>query len=124
MAGALNPVAVTDQMAAEHGLFKNEIPTKHFRLLSYSRILKPGKPLTVYIEGDGLAWLSKHVLSEDPTPKHPLVLTLACLDSSPNLLYLARPCQYVFDPQCDPSYWSDKRFSEEVISSKIGRAHV
>ena len=74
----------------------------------------------MYFEGDGRAWLSKNVLSNDPTPAHPLALELASLDPSSNVVYLARPCQYdgsAFQEPCDASYWSNKRYSEEVIAS-------
>lgn len=68
-----------------------------------------------------MAWLSKRRLSRDPTPRHPLVLRLATMDTAPNVAYLARPCQYTpisTDSSCsDSAYWSDKRFSEEVIAS-------
>lgn len=88
-------------------------------MTSYSRLGTAGGSLTVYIEGDGHAWLSKYRLSENPTPLHPVGLELAALDHSENVVYLARPCQYTgrdTDDACkDPSYWSDKRFSEEVI---------
>jgi pimeloyl-ACP methyl ester carboxylesterase len=42
------------------------------------------------------------------------------LDKSPNVIYIARPCQFTpleIDHKCDVSYWTDKRFSEEVVSS-------
>ena len=117
LAGSFNPVARTDLIAAKNGFVKAEVPTSRFLLMTYSKIGSPGKPLTVYLEGDGLAWLSKNKLSGDPTPLHPLVFSLASMDLSPNVLYLARPCQYVSDSKCNPDYWSDKRYSEEVIGS-------
>ena len=75
--------------------------------------------MTVYIEGDGFAWRTRRQLSPDPTPRHPLVMSLATLDPSSNVAYLARPCQYQKDPDpnCRPDYWSDRRFSEEVVGS-------
>ena len=75
----------------------------------------------MYIEGDGQAWHSRTELSSDPTPSNPIGLKLAVLDPHPNIVYLARPCQYSSlrtDALCkDPAYWSGKRFSEEVIVS-------
>ena len=47
----------------------------------------------------------------------PMMLRLASMDTAENIVYLARPCQYSDDPSCNSSYWSNKRFSEEVVSS-------
>jgi dienelactone hydrolase len=106
---------------AHEGRFRSSvIKTDFFDLLSYSRFTKPHKALTVYIEGDGLAWINRHTLSKDPTPRNPLALRLASFDSASNVAYLGRPCQYVEKSQrrnCNTSYWSKARFSEEVIAS-------
>ena len=78
------------------------------------------KRLVIYIEGDGLAWRRKHILSEDPTPRDPLALRLAAHDPGPAVLYIARPCQYQTGGPgtgCDPRYWSSHRYSEEVVAA-------
>lgn len=37
---------------------------------------------------------------------------------SPNVVYIARPCQFTRnDPACRSTYWTDRRFSEDVIAS-------
>ncbi len=80
--------------------------------------------LTVYIEGDGLAWLSRTQISSDPTPRHPTALELATADPAPLVLYLGRPCQYVTTLEtrgCGSAYWTSHRFAPEVIAS-INRA--
>ena len=120
LSSSLDPGVGADQIAQEHNFTRLKIPTNRFRLLSYTKFREPGAPLTVYIEGDGRAWLSKNHLSDDPTPFHPMVLQMASLDSSPNVVYLGRPCQYdgtASEKPCGPEYWSNKRFSEEVIAS-------
>jgi len=92
-----------------------------FLLTAYSKILEPGKDLHVYIEGDGYAWVTRNRVSGDPTPRRPVALELAVQDPAPNVVYLARPCQYTpmeMNAACeDEAYWTDKRFSEEVIGS-------
>lgn len=106
--------------AEDHGFRKTPINTSYFYLISFSKIRMPGKPVHVYIEGDGLAWRTKTRLSGNPTPRHFLALRLAAMDPSENVVYLARPCQYVSPKEeihYDPVYWSSKRFSEEAISS-------
>jgi hypothetical protein len=50
-------------------------------------------PLNIYIEGDGLSWVNKSVVSQNPTPLNPLGLKLMSIDNTPCKIYLARPCQ-------------------------------
>ncbi|MBF0380188.1 MAG: alpha/beta hydrolase [Magnetococcales bacterium] len=100
------------------GLQANIIKTDFFDIMSYGRFGRTNKALTVYIEGDGMAWINRHTLSKDPTPRDPLALKLAVLDPVANVAYLGRPCQYVESHQrrnCNSSYWSKARFSEEVV---------
>ncbi|OPY01650.1 MAG: Alpha/beta hydrolase family protein [Syntrophorhabdus sp. PtaB.Bin047] len=108
-----------DRVAATGGLTKTYIQTKDFTLTAYGCISRPGEDITVYIEGDGFAWLSPTLLSGDPTPARPLVLQMAASDPAGNVAYLARPGQYGagFSPGCDALYWSDRRFSAEVVDA-------
>jgi predicted esterase len=115
-----DPQVVTEQLAERTHFIKERVPAGVFTLTAFSRLEHPGQPLVVYIEGDGRAWLSKTRLSDDPTPFHPMTLELASMDPSANVVYLGRPCQYdnaAFQQPCGPEYWSNKRFSEEVIAS-------
>lgn len=89
-----------------------------FKLLSYYKITNPKLPVNVYIEGDGFAWVNASRLSSNPTPKDAFTLKLATLDPAANVIYIARPCQYVeADPKCSPKYWSGSRFAKEVVDS-------
>ncbi len=108
-----------DRIAAEVGFTKTFVKTDNFTLTAYTRFDRPLDDLNVYIEGDGSAWLSRTRLSDDPTPRRPLVLELAARDPAPNVAYLARPGQYTAaaKPGCHPDYWSDRRFSQEVVAS-------
>lgn len=77
-------------------------------------------PLTVYLEGDGFAWRSRHQPSDDPTPLRPIGLQLAAADPTGSVLALARPCQYSPDGPalpCEPRYWTSHRFAPEVIAA-------
>ena len=119
MSPLMNRGAAADRIARDGGFEKSFIKTKSFTLTAYCRCTKPGDPLNLYIEGDGSAWLSRRRLSADPTPRNPLVLELAGMDPAANVAYLSRPGQYTAtdSSQCDPSYWSDKRFSSEVVDA-------
>jgi len=103
-----------------YGFLKHQIPTQNFTLIAYEKKLgRQGEPLTFYIEGDGYAWISPSRPSSDPTPREPMVLYLAAQDPAANVVYLARPCQYAMNlnPQCKRSYWTDARFSNDVVES-------
>ncbi|SFK57243.1 alpha/beta fold hydrolase [Methylophaga sulfidovorans] len=92
------------------------IKTSAFNLQSFvPKNSKPSKRLTIYIEGDGLAWLSRRKISSDPTPIDPLVLKLALQDK--NAVYLARPCQYVWSERCGSDLWTSARFSSDVLTA-------
>ena len=91
-----------------------------FVLRVYYRFDKSGAPLHVYLEGDGRAWLSRYRASHNPTPRNPVGLSLAARDYADNVMYIARPCQYVSfkkNPDCKYPYWTHKRFAREVINS-------
>jgi pimeloyl-ACP methyl ester carboxylesterase len=82
-----------------------------------------GRSLTVFVEGDGLAWIGDVGPSSDPTPREPVGLRMALLHPEGNAAYLARPCQYIGARAsgCPQRYWTDGRFSPEVIDA-TGRA--
>jgi predicted esterase len=110
-----------DAIAQRAGLHRSRVRTQPFLITAYSRVSESGKGLNVYIEGDGYAWVTRTRVSGDPTPRRPVALELAVEDPAPNVVYLARPCQYTpmeMDPACeDEAYWTDKRFSGEVMDS-------
>lgn len=109
------------RLADSHKWQERRITTTLFDLVSYQAIAnEKEKTLTVYIEGDGLAWLTKNTVSSDPTPVNPIGLKLALTHPQDNVVYLARPCQYTGGTKarnCNKHYWTDSRFAEEVIAS-------
>ncbi len=113
--------AIPDATARDHGWEPAWVDAGAFALLSYRRFSKPGAPmLTVYLEGDGLAWISPTELSGDPTPRVDRVLRMAVRDDAANVAYLARPCFYLPANalrNCPSDYWSLARYSEEVVVS-------
>ncbi|WP_242538506.1 alpha/beta fold hydrolase [Trinickia acidisoli] len=117
---ALDPDAHADALAQPAHLHRESVDTGRFVLTAFSRVSQSDKPLRVYIEGDGLAWLSRTEPSLDPTPHDATGLALATQDPSPNVVYLARPCQFTpmaMNPRCGIPYWTAKRFAPEVIAS-------
>jgi pimeloyl-ACP methyl ester carboxylesterase len=115
-----NPNAHADAMARPAGLQREQVQAGVFVLTAYSRITRADQALTVYIEGDGLAWRSRNQPSDDPSPRRALGLSLAVADTSANVVYLARPCQFTpmsENPRCAVAYWTDKRYAEEIVAS-------
>jgi hypothetical protein len=95
-------------------------PSGKFVLTVRERITRTDDEVTIYIEGDGMAWLSRNQPSPDPTPDDPIALRLAALDASANVAWIARPCQYTpkeMNPECRVFYWTSGRFSEPVIDA-------
>jgi pimeloyl-ACP methyl ester carboxylesterase len=116
----VEPTANADALARPAGMERTLVPAGDFVLTAYVRLTAPGRPLTLYIEGDGLAWVSRTQPSLDPTPRKATGLALAAADSAPNVAYLARPCQFTprsMNPRCSVAYWTGKRFAPEVIAA-------
>ena len=111
-----------EEIARSARFERSYIKSGDFTLTVYTRIDKPQDPVTIYIEGDGLAYRDRTRVSMDPTPTNHVALKLAAIDPSSNVAYIARPGQYCRGetPDCDESYWTTKRFSEEVIRSIDG----
>ncbi|WP_338924981.1 alpha/beta hydrolase (plasmid) [Pseudomonas silesiensis] len=74
--------------------------------------------LTVYIEGDGRAWITSSMPSSDPSPRSFMMAQKALEDTQPSI-YLARPCQFqkTESPSCNMTLWTSDRFSSEVVAS-------
>ncbi|MFA6283339.1 MAG: hypothetical protein WCT30_00375 [Desulfurivibrionaceae bacterium] len=111
-----------DRLAAASEWQRVRLPVGRFILAGYipKNIPADNTTLTVYIEGDGLAWLNSSTVSLDPTPLTPLALKLALRHPNGAVAYLARPCQYAegVDTQgCSTQYWTGKRFAPEVMES-------
>lgn len=125
LAGCASPRNEALDLAARRQLRPGIIPAGTFDLFTLAPTrFTPGVPLSIYIEGDGFAWRDRYRLSDDPTPRNPVALKLAVADPGPNVVYIARPCQYVSGPNrrnCHPAYWSTARFAETVIAA-IGTA--
>ncbi len=112
--------AVADQLAAARGWQAQPLPAGPFALVAYL----PAHPaaadtLTIYLEGDGFAWVTPNLPSSDPTPRNPLALRLALAQPEGAAAYLGRPCQYgdAEATGCAQRYWTTGRFAPEVIAA-------
>lgn len=101
------------------GFEKKLVRGSDFTLTTYQKITSDNAEYVFYIEGDGRV-ATKTGISPDPTPQRPVLASLMLLDNRPNIVYIARPCQYSksLNPKCsNSSYWTSKRFAEEVVEN-------
>lgn len=122
-------VETAKRLAMPSFMHHREIPAGEFSITVYERVREEGKDATIYIEGEGegapekdkwFGWLDRHPLSEDSTPVYPVALHLATCDSSPNVIYMARPCQYSgisATGTCPANFQMLHGFSEEAVTS-------
>lgn len=108
------------ELASRAGFTERLISTPSFELVGFGKSLgKPSDVLVVYIEGDGRAWKTASLPSNNPTPINPLALRLAIQDTRSAVAYLARPCQFVSLPSrnCSEAAWTFARFSPVVVDA-------
>lgn len=93
----------------------------YFDLVSFTpSTIQPHDTLTIYIEGDGLAWRNSFTPSNNPTPLDPIGLQLAWKHPNSHVAYLARPCQYVSKKHakhCVPNVWTHGRYAQNTIDA-------
>ena len=113
-----------DGLAAELGLVGRKLRGDGFELIAYgNRIAHPSGRLHVYLEGDGVPWITRTLIALDPTPRNPLALRLMALDPAP-ALYLARPCYNgtAKAPGCNPLSFTFLVFI--IFSLKLFLCHI
>ncbi len=89
------------------GFIEKEIQTSNFSIAVWEKEnIQPEQTLRIYIEGDG-----------DPIPSHLIALDFAKRDTNPNVIYIARPCQWTKDAVCKqkPNIYGQDRFHEEIM---------
>ena len=96
---------------------ERDVRTSIFTLRTYQKLTDKNGAVKIYIEGDGHAFDGHGRPTDNPTPRSDFVRRLAFDDPSPNVIYLARPCQYVKDEECDPTDWTGARFSNRAADS-------
>ncbi len=102
------------------GFEKVLVKGEEFWITTYQKIENKSAPYVFYIEGDGAAFVNKYRVSNNPTPRKQMLLNLAAMDKRPNVVYVARPCQYTpmeLNPKCNSSYWTVKRSSDDSVTA-------
>lgn len=94
------------------------IRTNEYTIASWQKSEQPDSDnIHIYIEGDGHAFDSYGQPTTDPTPHSNFMRNMAMQDESPNVIYLARPCQFIMDTRCTESDWTNGRFSQKIINA-------
>lgn len=110
-----------DRLAAAAGWQPLQLDAGDFVLAAYEpEAAATVDVLTVYIEGDGFAWITPSRPSTDPSPRNPVGLRLALRHPDAAAAWLGRPCQFIAATawrRCDVTYWTDRRFAEEVVAA-------
>lgn len=118
--GGCSPTQRIAAMAETYGYSPLTLRGNGFTLTGYENHSPQADSSTlhIYIEGDGLPWITPYMTSNDPTPRNPLMLRLMALDISPSI-YLGRPCYngHANDIGCDVSLWTDRRYSDLVVKT-------
>lgn len=95
----------------------SEVSAGKYTIATWSRIADKKSPVHVYIEGDGNAFDARGMPTRDPTPHGKMLRRLAVNDIAPNVVYMARPCQFVMSGACSVTDWTSGRFSQDIIDS-------
>ncbi len=93
------------------------IPTTEHKIATWNKITNNSQPIHIYIEGDGHAFYNNGTPTNNPTPHDAFVRELAIHDLYDNVAYIARPCQFIIDNNCNFHDWTDARFSKSNIDA-------
>ena len=94
--------------------------TGRYEIAFWQKDTDTTSPVRVYIEGDGHSFDGHGRPTNDPTPRGTFMRDLAARDASPNVVYMARPCQFTMSKNCTVHDWTDGRFSDEIIDEMAG----
>ena len=113
-----SPLEITEQLARKKHLNTQVIHTTEFSIMGMQPSHdKSSDILRIYIEGDGKAWMRSGRPSSNPTPTNRLVHKIMAEDEKRDIAYLARPCQFIMQPDCSPYIWTFGRYDQKVINS-------
>ena len=90
---------------------------KLYSVATIQKITDKSAPVHVYIEGDGRAFNARGRATSNPTPHATFMRDMAANDKSSNVVYIARPCQFIMDEKCTKTDWTDGRFSKAMVDS-------
>lgn len=107
----------TSEIGSQSGFEAIAYQTKSFKIFTLHKISDSEKNLRIYFEGDGHAFINKNLAAQNPTPTSYFLINLIRQDPTPNIVYIARPCQFISDEKCQKKYWTEARFSAEILTA-------
>ncbi len=120
--GCASPGARLDRQAAQKGLAVLTLDGGTHRLRAYAQ---PGwqeaTALRIYLEGDGLPFITPVQPARDPHPHRALALELAIADPQP-AVWIGRPCYHrdlKKGEACPQGLWTEGRYSDDVVSALV-----
>lgn len=93
------------------------VPADGYEIATYQRMTNKNAPIHIYVEGDGRAFNTYGEPTDNPTPHGKMMRNLAMRDTAENVVYMARPCQFIMSDVCSVSDWTDGRFSAKIVDS-------
>ncbi len=107
------------EWVAPDGFIYVPIDTGEYEIATWQKINNPKDSyIHIYIEGDGNAFDVYGQPTSNPTPRGTLVRDLAARDNFDNVVYIARPCQFISNQNCSESDWTSGRFSKKIIDAE------
>ena len=97
----------------------NEISAGEYKLACLQKVTDRKSPIRIYIEGDGNAFNGYGFPTDDPTPKGTFLRRIVFNDPNKNVVYLARPWQFIKDKdkKKNQTDWTTGRFRQKIINS-------
>lgn len=114
LCGCYGTFSVPNDFIVDNYVSKNNPDMDLYRLI---KITDSTSPIHTYIEGDGYSFDKYGKPTTNPTPRGTLLRNIAVNDKNPNVVYIARPCQFIMDSKCSVSDWTVGRFSKRNINS-------
>lgn len=91
------------------------VPGEEYTIFTWQRLTDNKSPVHIYIEGDGHAFDAYGIPTNNPTPRDGTLRKMAFNDPSNNVVYMARPCQFILDESCNTVDWTVGRFSSKLV---------
>ncbi len=93
------------------------VAATHYDIATWQKISSPTAPIHIYIEGDGFSFDGYGRPTSNPTPRSHMLRDMASRDSNLNVVYMARPCQFMMSDNCNVTDWTSGRFSARTIDA-------
>ena len=95
------------------------VKTEQYEIATWQKINNPeNNKIHIYMEGDGNAFNAYGRPTSDPTPHGTLVRDMAARDNFDNVIYMARPCQFIIYASCEETDWTSGRFAQKIVDAE------